>query len=223
MNTIFMAEQLEGKYREVFERVELYSCVKGIETEVAEDRMMNLFDLLLTAQNHGKPVEKVIGKDVERFCNDYFEDYGIRERIKLIPKELYRISWFVIIYSVFELFLECDTEQGIYAFLRYRTDMLPYIAGLLVGAFCSILTGVFLRSLFFRFPGIAPVKYYLGIIIAFVVMIFAAVFWTEKFQIEVLFPVAPMIGISMAYVVVYWGIRAYKRYCRHGSIRKEKK
>lgn len=223
MNTIFMAEQLEGEYREVFEKANLYACVKGIGTEMAEDRMMNLFDLLLTAQNHGKPVEKVIGKDVERFCNDYFEDYGIRERIKLIPEQFYSISWFVITYSVLELLLECDMDQGIYACLGYRADIFPYIVGLFVGAIFSELTGVLLGSVIFRFPRIAPMKYYIGIIITFVVMILVAVFWVVKIQIDVLIPVVPMIGICMAYVVVYWGNRAYKRYCHHGSIRKEKK
>ena len=43
-------EKLEGEYKEAFERVEAYAMLRGVDSETQEDRLMNLVDLLLTAQ-----------------------------------------------------------------------------------------------------------------------------------------------------------------------------
>ena len=57
MEYTYMTERLRGEYREVFEKTELYGTFSEVNTEVQEDLMLNLYDLLLTAQqeeNSGK-------------------------------------------------------------------------------------------------------------------------------------------------------------------------
>ncbi len=54
INAVEMAEQLKGRYREVFERADLYGTLNGFEQEVLEDKLMNLYDLLMEAQHEEK-------------------------------------------------------------------------------------------------------------------------------------------------------------------------
>ena len=69
LDTISMAEKLQGDYRLVFEKADMYSTVSGSgDQNIEDDRLMNLFDLLIEAQHEGKPVEKIVGNDIEAFC-----------------------------------------------------------------------------------------------------------------------------------------------------------
>lgn len=221
MNTVLMAEQLSGEYRQVFERADLYCTVTGIATEVAEDKMMNLFDIFMTAQSHGKPVEKIIGRDVEKFCKCYFEDYSLRERIKHSPALFYKICWVIFICSAIEVF-ENDFEKIVTGEIYYRTDILPYMTGLVLGLLFSAVIGFLMSRLIFRFPKIGSVKIYIGILIIFLVAMAVWELWEDTIKTTVFIPIIPVIAVSGVYIAAYWGIRAYRRYCRHGSIFKEK-
>ena len=219
MNTVLMAEQLSGEYRQVFERVDLYCAVTGVATEVAEDKMMNLFDIFMTAQSHGKPVEKIIGRDVEKFCKCYFEDYSLRERIKHSPALFYRICWVVFLCSAIELL---ESNQIVTEEIYYRTDILPYMTGLVMGLLFSAVMGLLMGRLIFRFPKISSMRIYICILTTFLVAMAVGKLWEDTIKTTVFIPIIPVIAVSGIYIAAYWGIRAYRRYCRHGSIFKEK-
>ena len=90
MNYEAMRSKLRGEYSDVLERAEIYGIAKNINSEVQDEMMMNLFDILLSSQEDNKPVEKIVGNDMEKFLEDYYEGYTIGERLKMIPKELFR-------------------------------------------------------------------------------------------------------------------------------------
>ena len=73
LDTISMAEKLRGDYRKAFEKADMYCVISSENEEAADDKMMNLYDCLLEAQNNEKPIEKIIGKDIEKFCKEYFK------------------------------------------------------------------------------------------------------------------------------------------------------
>lgn len=68
MDYTAMAEQLTGEYRTVFEKVELYSDMNGVPEEIKADRLMNLLDLLTTAEAEQKPAAEIIGTNIRIFC-----------------------------------------------------------------------------------------------------------------------------------------------------------
>ena len=74
--------KLEGEYRKVFEEVEAYTMVKRYEGEGNDELMMNLLDMLLTAQEEGKEPEKIIGSDVKKFCEEYFRADWIGQLVR---------------------------------------------------------------------------------------------------------------------------------------------
>lgn len=72
LDTISMADKLKGDYRKVFEKADMYATVAGGEVETQDEKMMNLFDLLMQAQYEEKPIDKIVGSDIEEFCMNYF-------------------------------------------------------------------------------------------------------------------------------------------------------
>ena len=96
MAITFLKEDLEGAYKDAYERVELYALTTNMGEAVKDEMLMNLLDSLLNAQKKGKPVEKIVGKDIEQFCKDYFQEYGIKERLKESVKSNYNFEIYII-------------------------------------------------------------------------------------------------------------------------------
>ena len=74
LDTISMAQQLSGEYRKVFEKADMYSMISDETSENVDDKMMYLYDILLEAEKENRPIQKIIGDDVEAFCNAFFEE-----------------------------------------------------------------------------------------------------------------------------------------------------
>lgn len=58
---IFYTDKLQGEYRETFDRVNMYVGTQGIDDDTREEHMGQLLDMMLSAQESGKPVKKVVG------------------------------------------------------------------------------------------------------------------------------------------------------------------
>ena len=68
IDTLAMANLLNGEYKEAFTKIDMYGSMGNVDMDIYEDRIMNLYDMFVEAQEEGKPVEKIIGKDIEGFC-----------------------------------------------------------------------------------------------------------------------------------------------------------
>ncbi len=212
-----MGERLSGEYRQIFEKAELYSDMNGIHDKVKVDKMMNLLDLLMTAEADGKSVDAVIGSDVERFCKDYFEDYDIRTQIRLIPEKLYSIALglgFVLLVNI--LFLnEQETDL-----VHMQSDFLPFVAGILIGNVLAVLYKYLLGPLIFRSKKVSTTVYYVLVLILYVAGITAAVLLIG--DRNVMLPILPFLVGDVAYIAGYLIVRSVIRYRDTGSIRKPK-
>ena len=93
LDTISMADQLTGNYKTVFEKADMYCLIEAGSTEEAEEKIMNLYDLLLQAQEENKPVEKIIGNNLEAFCKEYFApiEEAKKKWYVFLTEGLYRI------------------------------------------------------------------------------------------------------------------------------------
>lgn len=124
---IWLKDQLKGEYLATFDKAELYASVRNIDSQTDEEMMMNLLDLLLTAQKEEKPVEKIIGSDIETFCHSYFEDYGLKNRLQKLPKKIYHLMQSVFVLELIELFFSMDDKD--FDIFQYHTDLSGFIAG----------------------------------------------------------------------------------------------
>ena len=88
-----MQEQLSGPYREVFAAAKGYGVMTNAAPELLTDRLTELYDLLLTAQAEGCAVQRVVGKDTEVFCKEFFAESSPSRRLGTLAGRLYRYVW----------------------------------------------------------------------------------------------------------------------------------
>lgn len=212
-----MAEQLTGEYRTIFEKVELYSDMNGIPEEIKADRLMNLLDLLTTAEADQKPAAEIIGSDIQRFCKDYFADYDMRIKISEIPEKIYDVARPLLVILLLDIFLlEHPTKNIIYM----KSDILPMISGLMVGILLAILLKYLVGPIIYRSKKIPAIVYYFLVIVLFIAFIVIAMNIIGDRNLQL--PSFPFLVATISYIVIYLTIRSIIRYRKTGSIRKPK-
>ncbi len=213
MDINVLGTQLKGEYREVFESAQVYATLKNIENAFSQDKMLELYDLLITAQNDGKPVNKLVGSDVNKFCKDYFSDYTIVERLRFMPVSLYRVSWFVFIIELIELFA---ADNPLKDFFTVKADMSGYGAGMLVAALAYLITDAVIIPVYNRNKKIKPWVWYGAVLVLIAAFIIASVNLSSR--LTLMLPVWPFLLASALYIMAYIIVRAIWRYRNYGSI-----
>lgn len=216
-------DKLKGEYLEAFDKVELYGLVSSsIREERYEDCMMNLLDMLLTAQENGKPVGKIIGNDIESFCKSYFEGYSFRENVRNLPKIIIRVAWLIFIIEMLDLMIALtsgDSESGA-AFFGIKTDLGPYLLGLLFGSVVLELVAAAIKPFVFRIKWLsaAKVEWFLFLIMVGGLL----VLFLSDMDLTLETPLWLVLLISGAYIAVYYSVTAYLNHKKYGSLRKPK-
>ncbi len=210
-----MESQLNGSYREVFARTVLYACTTGISTEEADEHLADLFDLLLTAQEEQKPVEKLVGRNLEQFCKDYFEDYTLMDRLKFLPQASYRLSWIILVFELLDLLFPIEDMHV--DFFRMQTDISGFVIGAGVGVLYMLLLHTLFTPLVMKHRKIKPGVWYMLMFVMLVVLIAASVILVGDATYPV--PVWLLLVLSAGYITVYLIGRSVLRYQKYGTIR----
>ncbi len=218
LNYQTMESQLSGEYREVFAKTALYACTKNIETQESDERMADLYELLLTAQAEGKPVEKLVGKDLSRFCKDYFEDYTWKDRLKLIPTDLFRMSVLLLVLELLELWAAKGTAGSVFSI---RTDPSGYLFGLGIGVFFAMVCNTVFSPLVLKSKKIKPGVWYFLMLLVLVGLFIGGM--TLASRVEMSVPVMLLILIGGGYAALYLIVRSIWRYRNFGTIRNTRK
>ena len=64
-----------------------------------DDKMMNLYDFLIQSQADNTPVSRIIGENVEDFCESYFKKEKKTNWDKIV-NFIYRVAWLSEVYFV---------------------------------------------------------------------------------------------------------------------------
>ena len=147
MNPYEMAEQLNGQYREVFDKATMYGVYNGIEKDVYEDKLMNLFDLLMEAQHEDKPAEKIIGTDIEQFCKEYFKDDDTEKWWIKRLRALFRVM--VCLFIFFGLDTVFPLSEGVDIF-QVKSDISPFIVFFIVGLIVDSILSAVMKPMIFN-------------------------------------------------------------------------
>lgn len=220
LDTMSMSEKLKGDYKTVFEKADMYSVVGADgDSEIVDDKMMNLYDLLIEAQHEDKPIEKIVGDDIEEFCKNYFEpdEESKRPRYVSFFMGLYdSLKILTIITAIFLIF----PEEGGTPFST-QENISPFVLGWIVGLILSLITKVILKPLIFVSKKIKPVVFYFAIIVMFVAGVVGVIIVSDYIPFEV--PLIYVFAISLGYTVIYLIVRSIIRFKKHGTIRKAPK
>lgn len=219
MDYVVMETQLSGEYREVFSKAVLYSTMKSIPEDICDDKLSELYDLLITAESENKPVQKLIGRDANRFYRDFFGDLTVWERFKAIPKSVYSTAWFIFIIECAEWLASDNAFKN---FFNIRSDISGYGIGLVVAVLMYfIASSIFAPLLLKQKKNKNSIVWYILVLVLFVLLVGLGVYFFGDYS--VLVPIHSLIISSGFYILAYIIVRSIWRLKNYGSLRNTRK
>ncbi len=146
---LFYKNKLQGEYKEAFEQVELYVNTENIDEITREDRLSQLLDMLLGAQEADRPVQKVVGGNIKEFCKMFCSDMGIKNKLWHALDTLKTIAIVELICAVFDLFFVDWSGADFWSMLS-TTNASGYIFGFAACALIGYATNFAVRRLMFK-------------------------------------------------------------------------
>ena len=213
MNYSIMETQFHGEYRAVFSKALSYLFTQSFHAEFADEKMADLYDLLLTAQSQNTPVERVTGKDTEQFCREFFSDYTWKDRLISVAERLKTVAWIML---VLEILMISGQEHPIRDFFSIETNLAGYGMGI-IGGVVMLLVLAFLRPKVLHAKKMTSGKWALIICGIFIVLI--AVLVILFGDTELMLPAAPAVFGCIGYLLVYYITAAVLRYRKYGTVR----
>ncbi len=212
-DTFAMAELLKDEYRKTFEQITLYANLTFGNEQFVNDRMMNIYDMFIEAQENGKPVEKIVGADLEEFCKEYFKADSKGIWAKEIFKRLFHVAVIALVFIFIDYFMR--GEGGTLS--EATIDMKPILIGVFVGGVLITFGKFAQRKLMFRNTQTKPAAYYVALVALFLGGIGGLLVATKEADLNLnLFWAA---GISGGYCVLYLVSTWIYRYSKYGSFR----
>lgn len=211
MNLETMKSQFTGEYRAAFDGAYKYILMQNFPSSYSDEKMAELYDLLLTAQEEGRPAEKIVGADPEAFCREFFSDFAPENRLAGELKKLFAVACVLLFFAVTDW--RCAEE--VLPFGQFRLNASPFLCGLACGAGLNILFRL-LQPLVMKTRKISAGGWATIYCCIMLGSIFAATALMHGRELSV--PGAPVLIVSGAYVLLYPVVRAILRYRRTGSI-----
>ena len=150
----FYKDKLNAEYKPAFEQVEMYVLTQNIDESTMEERMGELLDIFLSAQEAGKPVQKIVGSNVEQFCKTFCSDFGFKNRVLRILDWLKTVAWgLALISSIDIVWFLLDTEESenldVWHFIS-SLNISVYFTEIILFAALFIVTNIVLRHFMFK-------------------------------------------------------------------------
>lgn len=218
---VFYTDQLNKEYRAVFDMVVMYTGTERIDDLTRDERLGELLDIFLSAQSAGRPVEKIVGGDLERFCREFCSDCGPKNRLLNVFDSLKTLAKLMIFISALDiLFLLWDMAEGETVDLWGTVSSLNvsgYFLGILAAALLSMLSNLVVRRVMFR-SGRVSMKVLKGVPLAVAVVTFGLVLALTLSERTAFIscPVWVLLLCGAAYLALYYPLN-WKRLQRHKS------
>ncbi|MGN0291289.1 MAG: DUF1048 domain-containing protein [Lachnospiraceae bacterium] len=210
-------EKLQGEYFRTFDKIEVY-CLTHMDEDRQEESLTELLDIFLNAQEEGKEVEKIIGNNLESFCENFC--YGQEKNVILeVVRAIKRISWIVFLFSLIEMVLRYGL--GDEPILAMNTDIVPIIIGVVCGSLWGLIARIMIKMNLFSSDKISMRKIdRCGIVVCFISGIVSGVM-NSSFGWEIGIKVWQVMAVSGGYLIIYYLLR--KIYDRKSkSVKQEK-
>ncbi len=205
-------DKLKGEYLQTFDKIELYGIVENPDNDLYQERMMDLLDTFLAAQTNRTPVSKIVGKDIEGFCKTYFEDCSLKERLKKLPKRFIGIAWWIFIMEW--LLIGEDLQKGV-SFWKAKSNLEPYLMGILVGVLFFGVIFALIKPLVFRIKWLSSTMFSAVVLVLWI----GCVIWSVSLDLPIVveFSAWIMIFISGIYILLYHGIAIFRNWKAYGT------
>ncbi len=204
-------DKLEGMYKETFKQIDSYVTTERIDEDTQEEYMGELLDAFLIAQQEGKPIARIIGKDVEQFCKSFCEDFTWKNKILAAVDTWKNFAWIIFILSSLEVLsvlyaMSIPGGREIDFWIEpYEFNILGYFLGFILSSICASIIGRFIRKAMFKKKKVSMrvwqmINWFGTGLIFFIMMAF---FFSEKTNI-IQFPAwTIMLGSGVVLIIYY--------------------
>ncbi len=206
--------KLQGEYKETFQKIEMYVNTNLLDDHSKEELMSNLLDTFLSAQEDQRPVEKITGKNIEKFCKTFCSGYGFREHILYFVESIGGLVIIMFLISAFEAIgaLLSDWEgERIDFFTRQSSfNIFAYGVGLLLGYLIECVANFIVKRIMFKRKKVTmPVVFSVRIIIAIVAILALFLFFSDTRAVDT--PLWITFSVSALLTVIYLLITRKRR------------
>ena len=219
MNFHSLEKGLTGEYKEAYKKVSTYAAMKNYSGDSIEEQMTELYDILLTAEKNGKPVQSIIGKDTESFLHSFFSEYGAKERVMNSLTIIYRLAVLMLIFAAFDVFAADSPKEML---LNGSIAPQNIIGGFLTGFAFTILTSTVFAPRAAKSRKNDSNKWLGLTVVVFGVLLVAEVLLMKHFKDKLGFlsvSCLPYMICCAAYITVFLVCRAVYRYRTYGTVR----
>lgn len=211
MNFLTMETNLKGDYRDAFSKTVAYAQTKGYPEEAVSERLCDLYEILLTAQEDEKPASKIIGKDFTAFCKQYFSDFTLKTRLLQIPQILFRGFVFVFFFELICIFMASESVSEAF---KIESNIGAYLVGLGLGIGFMTVSAVFIAPLVTKNKKRADIAN--GVLI---VLWLVAIFATASLGISIMVKSWIVAVVGGIYCVIYLIAKSILNYKTYGTIK----
>lgn len=206
---ILYMDKLEGEYKDTFKQIDHYVSAERIDEDTQEEYMGALLDVFLLAQQEGKPVSKIVGTDMERFCKSFCEDFSWKNKILGAVDTWKNFAW--IIFGLSAL----DVISVLYAMgipggreIDFWTEpcefnFIGYFLAFIVASIFGTVFGRLVRNAMFRRKKVS-IRLWQGINWVGTAVIFLLMFVIPQGTDMMQFPAWVLMLVSGLVLVVYY-------------------
>lgn len=218
---MFYTDQLNAEYRGVFDQVEMYVSTENIDEITREEQLSELLDIFLSAQEAGKPVQSIVGHDIEKFCKTFCSDYGFHNKAQNLFDTLKTLAKGMVLISLLDiLFLFLDWADGIVvdfwgAFSSLNVS--GYLMGILLAIVLGQISNFIVRRVMFQSKRISmKVLKAITLVVAGATFVLAFCF-TDSGKTNLFpCPVWVLLACGIVYLAIYYPLN-YKRLREHSK------
>lgn len=201
----YYTDKLEGKYKSTFCDIETYGWTVDMDGILYEEKMSELLDIFINAQEENKEIDLIVGKDINSFCENFFSEVPKTSRIKEFFDTVKRMAWILVIFDGIDILLELSEEK------TATSDIGGFIFIFICTYAISRLIAIATRKFFYNKLKI-KYKTRRTLIIATQIVCTVIIFMVAFINLRdvVVIPSYIEVGIAAVYLVIYY-IFNYKR------------
>lgn len=199
-------DKLQGEYKETFQQIDLYFSTQNVDEDTHEEYMGDLLDIFLLAQEEGRPVEKITGKNLESFCKTFCSNLTGKQKLFGLMDDLKRVAWFSFFIVVVELIFSWEDiiNRNVTVFnIFLETNLFGYILGFGVAMIGSNITGYVTKTLMFRMKKVSVLIWKIIVLVISIGATLAFLIWFLR-EREIIFPAWIVCLVSAGYLVLYY-------------------
>ena len=128
-NYVFHIDKLNGEYKNKFEQVDAYCNIllEDIDSNTSDEVMSNILDTFISAQNDNMPIERIIGNDITKFCEEACK-LPTKYKFKHMFEMFKNWSWILLVFGILECILEIRDKN----FFDIKTNILKFLSSLFI-------------------------------------------------------------------------------------------